>query len=86
MSTFNLTVSTPTGNVFSSDVACVSMRGTEGDFAIMAGHIPFTTSVKPGECKITMEDGTEKKAALEGGLLCVSPENVTLLSGSFNWI
>jgi len=85
MKTFNLTISSPDGNIFEGEVTVISARGTEGEFAIMAGHIPFITAIKAGDCKIEFEDGTEKIGRTEGGLLTVSNEGVTLLSGSFKW-
>jgi len=63
----------------------LTLRGIEGELAVMAGHIPFITSVKPCDCKVIMEDGTEKIGRTDGGLLTVSKENVTLLCGSFRW-
>ena len=85
MNTFHLIISSPDGNLFDGNVIKIAMRGTEGDFAIMAGHIPFITSVKSGDCHVEFEDGTVKKGNTNGGILTVSKENVTLLSGSFSW-
>ena len=85
MKTFNLTISSPDGDVFKGEVSMISMRGTEGDFAIMADHIPFVTAIKPGNCKIVLADGSEKNGRTDGGLLTVSKTGVTLLSGSFEW-
>ena len=85
MNTFRLIIASPDGHLFDGEAVKVSMRGTEGDFAIMAGHIPFITSVKSGECKIELSDGAEKIGYSDGGLLTVSKEAVTLLSGSFRW-
>ncbi len=86
MSTFKLVVSTPDGNKFKGEAVKLTLRGSEGDLAVLAGHIPFITSVKPCDCKIELEDGTEKKGHTEGGLLTVSPDSTTLLSGTFEWI
>ena len=85
MNTFPLLISTPDGNRFSGDAVMLTLRGIEGELAVMAGHIPFITSVKPCDCKVIMEDGTEKIGRTDGGLLTVSKENVTLLCGSFRW-
>lgn len=85
MNTFKFVISSPDGNVFEAEIVKASMRGSEGDFAIMAGHIPFITTVKPGECRIEMPNGEKKNGTLDGGLLTVSKESVTLLSGSFEW-
>ncbi len=85
MNTFRLTVATPDGNRFQGDAAMLTLRGSEGDLAILAGHIPFITSVKPGECTVVLPDDTERIGEVEGGLLTVSAEETTLLSGSFRW-
>lgn len=86
MNTFKLTVATPDGNKFSGDVVSISVRGSEGDLAVLAGHIPFITAVKPCDCTILLDDGTEKKGETEGGLLTVSQEKTTLMSSTFRWI
>ena len=85
MATFKLTISSPDGNLYSGDVTKISMRGTEGDFAVMAGHIPFITAVKPGDCKVEFEDGTQRIGHTDGGLITVAKDGVTLLAGSFEW-
>ncbi len=86
MKTFKLTVSSPDGDIFSGEIVNLSLRGAMGDLAVMAGHIPFITSVVPGECKIEFEDGEERIGSTEGGILTVGNDNsVTLLAGSFKW-
>lgn len=85
MSTFKLVVSSPDGDKFKGDAVMLTLRGSEGDLAILAGHIPFITSVKPCDCKIELEDGTEKIGHIDGGLLTVSDKKTTLLSGTFAW-
>ena len=86
MKTFRLTVSSPDGNIFAGDAVQLVARGVEGKLAVLAGHIPFITSLKAGECRIELPDGEEKTAYTDGGILTVSGESVTLLSGSFRWI
>ena len=85
MKTFPLTIASPDGNLFDQPVVWLILRGTEGDLAVMAGHIPFITAVRPGDCRVDLEDGSEKLGRLDGGLLTVAEERVTLLSGSFVW-
>ena len=85
MRTYKLVISSPDGNVFEGEVLKITLRGANGDLAVMAGHIPFVTSVKPCDFKIEFEDETEKIAEVDGGILSVSKEQVTLLSGSFKW-
>ena len=85
MNTYRLIISSPDGDVWNDEVAVLIVRGVMGDLAVMAGHIPFMTSVKPCDCKIELPDGTIKLGHTNGGLLTVSSDNVTLLSGSFVW-
>ena len=85
MNTYLLTVASPDGNLFAGDAAMLSLRGSEGDLAVLAGHEPFITGVQPGECIIVLPDGSERYGHTDGGLLTVSKDGVTLLSGSFRW-
>ncbi len=86
MNTFSLTVSSPEGHLFRGDAVMLTLRGIEGELAVMAGHIPFVTVVVPCDCKIELEDGTEKRGHIDGGLLSVAADATTLLSGSFSWV
>jgi F-type H+-transporting ATPase subunit epsilon len=85
MSTFPLKITSPEGDLFSGDAVMLSVRSTEGELAIMAGHIPFVCSVKPCDCKVELEDGEQRIGHVDGGILTVLPEKVVLLSGSFSW-
>ena len=58
MNTFKLIVSSPDGNIFEGDVIKFDVRGVEGDIGIMAGHIPFVTSIVDGECSVWFDDDT----------------------------
>ena len=85
MKTFKFVISTPDGNFYEGDIVKISLRGAEGDLAIMANHTPFVTSVKPCRAHIEFEDGTIKFFSLERGLLSVGADSVTLMSGSAEW-
>ena len=85
MKTYRLVISTPLGNAFDGDVIFLSVRGVEGDLAVMAGHVPFITAVRPSTCKIILEDDSERLGELDSGLLTVGEGEVTLLSDSFRW-
>lgn len=83
MNTFTFTVSTPQESA-QYTVQSVFLRGAEGDFAVLAGHIPFITSVQPGKCRVLTQDG-EKSAYTDGGLLTVGKEETIFLTGDFTW-
>lgn len=85
VNTFKLVISSPDGNIFEGDAFMFTVRGIEGELAVLAGHIPFVTVVKPCDCKIEMADCSERMGHTEGGILTVSRECTTLLSGSFKF-
>ena len=82
MKQFKLVVSTPCGNVLEKEAIMLSVRGSEGSLAIMAGHIPFITTTKEGEVKVKTET-EEKIYKATSGVLTVTKEQVTLLCGEF---
>ena len=84
MKEFTLTVASPDGELYRGEVLSVSLRGSEGDLAIMAGHIPFVTSIKAGKIKIELED-EDKFAETDGGILNVTDKGAIILSGSFHF-
>ncbi len=86
METFKLTISTPDGNFFEGDAIKILLRGESGDLAVLANHTPLVTTVKPCTCKIELEDGKERFISVERGLLSVSKNTVTLMSGSTKWL
>ena len=85
MNTYKLVISTPDGSVFDDDAIALIVRGTEGELAVMAGHIPFITAVKPCECKVVTSDDEEKLATIGGGILTVQNDKTTLLCSDFKW-
>ncbi len=84
MKTFPLIISSPDGDLFNGEAVSISVRGVEGELAVLADHVPFVTAVKP--CKVLVElENETRKGYTDGGVLTVSKENTTLLSGSFEW-
>ncbi len=86
MTPFRLTVSSPDGNKFEGDVVQFTVRGTEGELAVLAGHIPFVTSVIKGKCDLWTDENTKREAYSDGGILCVSEDGTTFISGSFRFL
>ena len=85
MKAFNLTVASPLGNLFDGEAIMLTVRGIEGELAVMAGHASFMTTVKPCDCKIVFPDESERSAHVDGGILTVADNKATLLSGTFSW-
>ena len=86
MTPFRLIISSPDGNKFDGDAVQLTVRGTEGELAILAGHVPFVTSVIKGKCDVWTDDDTKKEAFSDGGILCVSKDGATFISGSFRFL
>lgn len=86
MNTFKLIIASPDGNKFEGEAIKLDVRGVEGELAIMAGHIPFVTSVVKSNCTVWLDDETKKDAKLNGGLLTVENNTATLISGSFEFV
>ena len=82
MSTFPLLISSPDGDLFRGDAEMLILRGTEGDLAIMAGHVPFVTAVVPGSCVVVTAGGERKEGTIEDGLLTVDKSQVTVLTSA----
>ncbi len=85
MRSFLLKISSPDGDLFCGNAVKLCVRGTEGELAVMAGHIPFITYVKPCDCRIELEDGSKKVGHIQGGVLTVATDKVILLSGGIVW-
>ena len=87
MNTFRLIVSSPDGNLFDGQAYMLTVRGIEGELAVMAGHVPFITTVLPCDIKIELADEAEddRIGHINGGLLTVGHDAVTLLIGHVAW-
>ena len=85
MNTYRLQITTPSGVMFDGEAVQLSVRAIDGDCAILAGHIPFATALKNGECRVYLQDGTVRKANCAGGLLSVGRDKTSLLSADFKW-
>ena len=85
MRTYLLNISSPDGKLFSGEVVSIIVRGVEGEFAVLADHVPFITNVVPGKCIIELPDGTVKDGQTEGGLMTVGKEDVTYLTAGVNF-
>lgn len=86
MKNYHLIIATPQGNAFDGDAAMIAVRGSEGDLAILADHIPFITAVKECEGSIVFADNTEKKAKIGSGILTVNKNVTTLLTSDFKFL
>ena len=84
MSQFHLQIITPDGVQFDGRSQQLSVRGTEGELAILAGHLPLVTALAEGECRVYTDDGI-RRAHCSGGMLSCTKEITRLFSTDFAW-
>lgn len=78
MSSFKLKVITPDKILFDGDAEQITVRTTEGDVGILAGHENYVANLPSGVLKIIVE-GKERYAAIAKGFLKVSYNKVTTI-------
>jgi F-type H+-transporting ATPase subunit epsilon len=78
-----LRVITPSRALIDEDVDMVIIHGAEGDFGVLPGHAPLTTTISYGPLRIfkTGQDGQDEIVlAVFGGFVEVAQESVTIMS------
>ncbi len=76
-----LEIVTPQGLVFSEEVDEVTAAGSEGEFGVLPGHVPFVTTLKIG--MLTCKKGNEAKYFfVNWGYAEVGAEKVMILADS----
>jgi F-type H+-transporting ATPase subunit epsilon len=76
-----LEIVTPQGLVFSEEVDEVTATGTEGEFGILPGHVPFVTTLKVGLLASKTGNAT-KYFFVNWGYAEAGPEKVLVLADS----
>ena len=80
MAAFHLELVSPEKLLFSGSVNDVLVPGTEGEFAVMAGHAPVMTALRPGIVDIGDTEGKHTKLFVRGGFADVNAAGLTLLA------
>jgi F-type H+-transporting ATPase subunit epsilon len=76
-----LEIVTPQGLVFSEEIDEVTASGSEGEFGVLPGHVPFVTSLRVG--MLTCKAGNEmKNFFVNWGYAEVGPDKVLILADS----
>ncbi|WP_226018944.1 ATP synthase F1 subunit epsilon [Novosphingobium sp. FKTRR1] len=72
---------TPARLVRSEDVYMVVVPGTEGEFGVLEGHAPFTSTVKDGALKVyRTQGGSPEEIQVQGGFAEVGANGLTVLA------
>jgi F-type H+-transporting ATPase subunit epsilon len=76
-----LEIVTPQGLVFSEEIDEVTATGSEGEFGVLPGHVPFVTVLRIG--MLTCKKGNETKIFfVNWGYAEVGPDKVLILADS----
>jgi F-type H+-transporting ATPase subunit epsilon len=78
--TFRFELVTPERMALSEDVAQVVVPGLEGEFAVLPGHAPVISALRPGVIDVTMPDARRTRLFVKGGFAEVDAEHVTVLA------
>ena len=78
----NFTLVSPERQLRGGEVFMVVVPGAEGDFAVLEGHAPLMSTIRPGAIAIypaSMQD-TPERVFVEGGFAEVSETGLTILA------
>lgn len=77
--TFKFELVSPERILMSEDVEQVVLPGGDGDFAVLVGHSPLISTLRPGVLDVTSARG-RKLLFVKGGFAEVEPERLTVLA------
>ena len=80
-----LKIISPTGVFYEGETERIVVRGTEGEFAVLPNHIPFTTTLALGTFNIIMGDGKKKYGTLLGGIATINSDETIILTDAAEW-
>jgi F-type H+-transporting ATPase subunit epsilon len=78
--TFKFELVSPEKLLISGNATQVVVPGSEGAFAILPGHAPVMSTLKPGVLDVTMDGEAETRIFVRGGFAEGGPESLTVLA------
>lgn len=79
MKTFHLTITDIAASIFEGEVRSLSCIGGLGDLTVLAGHMPFVTTLKAGVIRVIDGEGNTHEFPATGGILEVTAKKTTVL-------
>ena len=79
MDTIKLSIVTPNGEIFNSDVKSVTLPGKEGEFGVLPSHSSLVSSLTVGVIEILKKDASTEAVAINWGHVKVSEDSVDVL-------
>ncbi|MFT4807375.1 MAG: F-type H+-transporting ATPase subunit epsilon [Paraglaciecola sp.] len=78
--TVHLDVVSAETSIFSGLVKTIQVTGSEGELGILPGHTPLLTMLMPGMVRLVNQNGDEETIYINGGVLEVQPDSITVLA------
>ena len=82
MTEFSLAILSPDREWFAGPAVSVTAPGQDGEFGVLAKHIPLVAGLKPGVVTVRAPGGKILYFAVDGGVLGVAPNGVRVLTGN----
>jgi len=79
MDTIKLSIVTPNGEIFNSDVKSVTLPGKEGEFGVLPGHASLVSALMVGVIEIEKKNAVKEAVAINWGHVKVSEDSVDIL-------
>ncbi len=70
----------PERQLRSEAVEMVVVPGTEGDFGVLAGHVPIISTIRPGVIEVHKGTSAPDRIFISGGICEVSSDRCTILA------
>lgn len=80
MDSFQFELVSPEKLLFSGAVTSVIVPGSEGDFEVLAHHMPVMSTLRPGVLHIREDAGSSRRIFVRGGFAEVSGQGLTILA------
>ncbi|KKB36534.1 F0F1 ATP synthase subunit epsilon [Bacillus thermotolerans] len=80
MKTLKVSIVTPDGPAYESEVEMVSTKAQSGELGILPGHIPMVAPLQIGAVRLNKSAGKPDLVAVTGGFVEVRPDQVTILA------
>lgn len=78
--TIHVDIVSAESEIYSGQATMVHASAEMGELGIAPRHTPLVTRLKPGDIRVTKDDGEEEIFYVSGGILEVQPHVVTILS------
>lgn len=82
MSSLHYEIVSPERLLADAEAAMVVVPGMDGDFAVLEGHAPFMSTMRPGVVAIHSDADSDagERLFVKGGLAQVAPSGLTILA------